>query len=151
MTTSIMTTSWTEEHDQFCLQLKIPPAAKLLWQWLIRQGLEDEIEPDLSEFNQWVEKHRGKKYAHNYLKQMFQKLIDCRVVRIAKKFSWKIYRLIVRPLSWLKPRRKQKLQNQEQTYKIQPSNLTKTVEEKSIISTFLEATPKVPLPLAESR
>jgi hypothetical protein len=113
---------WTEEHDQYCLKNSIPPAAKLLWQWLVREGLSEEIEPDLSEFQNWVEKHRGKKYAHNYLKQMFELLVEKRVIQVVKKFSWKIFRLLVRPLEWLKPKKEKKLQNRKSSYKTQPSN-----------------------------
>ncbi|MCC5625368.1 hypothetical protein [Nostoc sp. CHAB 5715] len=42
---------WTEEHEAFCYQHHICPAAKSLWQWLMRQGeIAEEVEPDLSEF-----------------------------------------------------------------------------------------------------
>ncbi|WP_298908726.1 hypothetical protein [uncultured Nostoc sp.] len=61
---------WTEAHEAYCYQHHIPPAAKSLWQWLMRHGqIASEIEPDLSEFNAWVAKNRGKPYAHNYLKK----------------------------------------------------------------------------------
>ncbi|NET71771.1 MAG: hypothetical protein F6K62_12805 [Sphaerospermopsis sp. SIO1G2] len=119
---------WTQKHDQFCLTNRIPPAGKLLWQWLIREGLDTEVEPDLSDFQKWVEKHRGTKYAHHYLKKMFQRLVDLRVVQVVKQYSWKIFKLIVRPLEYLKPRKKQKLQNHNTSYKIQQSNLSKSVE-----------------------
>lgn len=122
-------TLWTEQHDQFCLKNKIPPAAKLLWQWLIREGIDQEVEPDLSEFQQWVEKHRGKKYAHNYLKQIFNQLVELRVVQVVKQYSWKIYKLIIRPLEHLKPRKKQKLQNHNTTYKTHQSNPNKSVDD----------------------
>jgi hypothetical protein len=122
-------TLWTEQHDQFCLKNKIPPAAKLLWQWLIREGLEQEVEPDLSEFNDWVKKHRGKSYAHNYLKQMFNALVELRVIQVVKQYSWKIFKLIVRPLEWLNPPKKQKLQNDNTTYKSPKSNPSKSVDE----------------------
>ncbi|WP_260447128.1 hypothetical protein [Nostoc sp. 2RC] len=85
---------WSEEHEAFCYQNHIPPAAKSLWQWLMRQGeTGSEIEPDLSEFNAWVEKVRGKKYTHNYLKQMFELLQTHRVVQVVKQYSWKIFKL----------------------------------------------------------
>ena len=120
--------NWTEKHDQFCLENSIPPAAKLLWQWLIREGVKAEIEPDLSEFNTWVEKHRGKGYSHNYLKKMFDKLVEARVIGKIKQYSWKIFKLIVRPLEYLFPRRKQKLHNCNSTYKTPTPNPDKTVE-----------------------
>ncbi|MFM2065012.1 MAG: hypothetical protein RLZZ507_4683 [Cyanobacteriota bacterium] len=110
-------TEWTEKHDQFCLKNKIPPAAKLLWQWLIREGIEEEVEPDLSKFNEWVKKHRGKSYAHNYLKRMFNLLAENRVIQVIKQYSWKIFKLVVRPLEWLTPPKKQKLHNPNSTYK----------------------------------
>jgi hypothetical protein len=104
--------SWTEEHDAYCYKHHIPPAAKSLWQWLIRQGeVTAEIEPDLSEFNAWVAKQRGKPYAHNYLKQMFELLQEKRLLQVVKKYSWKIFKLLVRPLEWLKPPRKKREKN----------------------------------------
>jgi hypothetical protein len=114
--------NWTEKHDQFCLKNSIPPAAKLLWQWLMREGVEEEIEPDLSEFNDWVKKHRGRGYSHNYLKQMFNKLVEAGVISKIKQYSWKIFKLVVRPLEWLFPRKKQKLQSPNSTYKTPTSN-----------------------------
>ncbi|MEA5579542.1 hypothetical protein [Anabaena sp. UHCC 0451] len=117
-----MPNTWTEKHDQFCLKNKIPPAAKLLWQWLIREGVVIEVEPDLSEFNKWVEKHRGKAYAHNYLKKMFAVLVENRVVQVVRQYSWKIFKLLVRPLSWLNPPKKRKLHNDNSSYKTPTSN-----------------------------
>ncbi|MEA5601064.1 hypothetical protein [Nostoc sp. UHCC 0252] len=117
---------WTEEHDAFCYQHHIPPAAKILWQWLMRQGqIAAEIEPDLSEFNAWVAKTRGKPYSHNYLKKIFEILVSSRVLQVIKQYSWKITKLLVRPLSWLNPpkkRREKKLHNHNSSYNSQPSN-----------------------------
>ncbi|MBC1242262.1 hypothetical protein, partial [Nostoc sp. 2RC] len=111
-------------------QNHIPPAAKSLWQWLMRQGeTGSEIEPDLSEFNAWVEKVRGKKYTHNYLKQMFELLQTHRVVQVVKQYSWKIFKLLVRPLQWLKPpkkKREKNLQNNNSSYTLQASNQQST-------------------------
>ncbi|MFN6527374.1 hypothetical protein [Nostoc sp. ChiSLP03a] len=119
---------WTEAHEAFCYQHHIPPAAKILWQWLIRQGqIASEIEPDLSEFNTWVAKSRGKPYAHNYLKKIFEILVSCRVVQVIKQYSWKITKLLVRPLSWLNPPKKpreKKLYNHNSSYNSPPSNDT---------------------------
>ncbi|MBK1990909.1 hypothetical protein A0J48_025940 [Sphaerospermopsis aphanizomenoides BCCUSP55] len=123
-----LTSNWTEKHDQFCLKNSIPPAAKLLWQWLIREGVDQEVEPDLSEFNHWVEKHRGKGYAHNYLKQMFNLLVENRVIQVVRQYSWKIFKLLVRPLEWLNPPKKQKLHNPNSTYKTPSSNPENSVD-----------------------
>ncbi|MEH2243391.1 hypothetical protein [Nostoc sp.] len=107
---------WTEAHEAFCYQHHICPAAKSLWQWLMRQGqIASEIESDLSEFNATVAKSRGKPYAHNYLKKIFEILVSCRVLQVIKRYSWKIHKLLVRPLSWLNPpknQRKKKLPKQ---------------------------------------
>lgn len=117
---------WTEEHEAYCYKHHIPPAAKILWQWLMRQGqIASEIEPDLSEFNAWVAKTRGKPYAHNYLKKIFEILVSCRVLQVIKQYSWKITKLLVRPLSWLNPpkkRREKNLQNHNSSYNSPPSN-----------------------------
>ncbi|WGV24771.1 hypothetical protein [Halotia branconii] len=103
---------WTEEHEAFCYKHHICPAAKSLWQWLMRQGeISAEVEPDLSEFNATVAKSRGKGYSHNYLKQIFNQLVEHRVIQIVKQYSWKIYKLLVRPLEWLKPPRKKREKN----------------------------------------
>ncbi|MFN6484021.1 MULTISPECIES: hypothetical protein [unclassified Nostoc] len=117
---------WTEEHEAYCYKHHIPPAAKILWQWLMRQGqIASEIEPDLSEFNTWVAKTRGKPYAHNYLKKIFEILVSCRVLQVIKQYSWKITKLLVRPLSWLNPPKKpreKKLYNHNSSYTSPPSN-----------------------------
>ncbi|OUL36389.1 hypothetical protein BV372_08085 [Nostoc sp. T09] len=103
---------WTEEHESFCYKNRIPNAAKVLWQWLMRQGeISAEVEPDLSQFNEWVAKVRGKPYAHNYLKKMFELLCEHGVIAVVKQYSWKIFRLLVRPLEWLKPRKKKREKN----------------------------------------
>jgi hypothetical protein len=117
---------WTEEHEAYCYKHRISPAAKSLWQWLIRQGLiGEEIEPDLSAFNGWVAEVRGKGYAHNYLKKIFDQLVEHRVIQVFKQYSWKAFKLLVRPLEWLKPpkkRREKKLHNHNSSYNSQPSN-----------------------------
>ncbi|WP_414544302.1 hypothetical protein [Nostoc sp. CCY0012] len=101
--------AWSEEHDAFCYQHHICPAAKSLWQWLSRQAqISAEIEPDLAEFNNWVAKVRGKGYSHNYLKHIFNQLVENRVIQVVKQYSWKIFKLLVRPLEWLKPPRKKR-------------------------------------------
>lgn len=117
---------WTEEHEAFCYKHHICPAAKSLWQWLMRQGvIAEEVEPDLSEFNATVAKARGKGYSHNYLKQIFEQLVEHRVIQVVKQYSWKIFKLLVRPLEWLKPPRKKReknLQNHNFSYTSDPSN-----------------------------
>ncbi|BAT53769.1 hypothetical protein NOS3756_27320 [Nostoc sp. NIES-3756] len=126
---------WTEEHESYCYQHHIPPAAKILWQWLMRQGeISEEIEPDLAAFNAWVKKVRGKEYSHNYLKKIFDILVESRVIQVVKQYSWKIFKLLVRPLDWLKPpkkRREKKLHNHNSSYKTEGSNDSSAVDPPS--------------------
>ncbi|MBD2354757.1 hypothetical protein H6G41_08960 [Tolypothrix sp. FACHB-123] len=129
---NLVTLPWTEEHESFCYKNKIPNAAKVLWQWLMRQGsISEEVEPDLSEFNAWVAKNRGKPYAHNYLKKIFEILCEHRVIQVVKQYSWKIFKLLVRPLDWLKPPRKKReknLQNSNSTYNLPTPNNNSSVQ-----------------------
>lgn len=119
---------WTEKHEEFCFEKKIPPAAQKLWQWLLRQGQPDrEIEPDLTEFNSWIAKSRGKGYSHEYLKSMFNLLVELRVISVIKDFCWKTKRILIRPLDWLKPRKKKakkNLQNPNESWERPTSNPT---------------------------
>ncbi|MBD2388812.1 hypothetical protein [Cylindrospermum sp. FACHB-282] len=115
------TTLWTEQHDEFCLENKITPSAKLLWQYLIREGGEgQEAEPDLKEFNEWVEKHRGKGFSRPTLKKALQQLTDSRVVQTIKQFTWRLVRIVTRPLDWLSP--KKKLPKRDKTFKYPTPN-----------------------------
>lgn len=122
---------WSEEHEAYCYQHRISPAAKILWQWLMRQGeISDEIEPDLVAFNAWVARNRGKGYCQKYLKKIFDELVEHRVIQVVKKYSWKIFKLLVRPLEWLKPPRKRvrkNVQNLESSSTLDPSNTQSVV------------------------
>jgi len=112
---------WSEKHEEFCLENRLPPAAKLLWQWLMRQGqLGEELEPDLAEFNEWVAKHRGKGYSRPTLKSALNQLIECRIVQMVKKYTWRIVKIITRPLDWLNP--KKKLRNENEIYDLPAPN-----------------------------
>ncbi|WP_016951242.1 hypothetical protein [Anabaena sp. PCC 7108] len=114
--------NWTKAHDEFCLENSIPPAAKLLWQWLVSIGKqEEELEPELKkEFNLWVEKHRGKGFHVNTIKNALSRLVDCGVVQILKQWSWHEVRIITFPLDFFKV--KKNSQNRHSIDKRQPSN-----------------------------
>lgn len=116
----ISVTDWTKKHDEFCLANNLPPAAKLLWEWLKRLGEAEETEPDLSDFNDWVKRHRGKGYCRPTLKNALAKLIDCGVVNLVRQYTWKIVKIVTRPLDWLKP--KKNLPERQQIYALPPSN-----------------------------
>lgn len=99
-------TGWTNKHDEFCLANNIPLAAKLLWEWLSRLGEAEETEPDLGEFNDWVKQHRSKGYCRPTLKNALAKLIDCGIVNLVRQYTWKIVKIVTRPLEWLTPKKK---------------------------------------------
>ncbi|MBW4477866.1 MAG: hypothetical protein KME54_13595 [Tolypothrix brevis GSE-NOS-MK-07-07A] len=40
---------WTDKYDAYCLEHGLTPSAKLLWQWLVYQGENQELEPELKE------------------------------------------------------------------------------------------------------
>ncbi len=114
-------TDWTNKHDEFCLEHAFTPSAKLLWQWLVYNGENKELEPDLQEeFNSWVAKKRTKPFDPKTLKTAIKQLDDCSVINIVRKFSWKVYRLFLRPLEWLTPRKKPRYS--ERFSNLQPSN-----------------------------
>ncbi len=103
---------WTHKHEEFCLQNQIPRFAQLLWEWLIKKGeVDKETEPDLKDFNNWIGKHRGRKYCRNTLKSAFNKLVECRVVNLVKRYTWHIVKIVTRPIEYLKPKRKLQKQN----------------------------------------
>ena len=112
--------TWTEKHDEFCLKNKLYPSTKLLWQWLLRQGeLYTEIEPDLIEFNQWVKKYRGNGYCRVMLKKALEQLVESRVIDLVKRYTWRVLKVITKPLSALKT--KKDLRQRKQKYDPQPS------------------------------
>lgn len=114
-------TNWTNKHDEFCLEHVLTPSAKLLWQWLVYSGENKELEPDLQEeFNNWVASKRGKPFDPKTLKTAIKQLDGCGVLNIVRKFSWKVYRLFLRPLDWLTPKKKPRYSKRFSN--LQPSN-----------------------------
>lgn len=98
---------WTKDHHAFAVARKIPPAAYHLWQWLLRLGDElDELEPDLREFNEWVEKERGRGYCRDTLKNSLALLAEIGVVKLGKKYHWHTWNAMCVPLDYLKPKAK---------------------------------------------
>jgi len=114
---------WTDKYDAYCLEHGLPSSTKLLWQWLVYQGENQELEPDLEEeFNQWVSKKRGKPYDPKTLKTAIKQLSDCAAINILRKFRWNVYRIFLRPLEWLTPKKKSR--NPAQISNLDPSNST---------------------------
>jgi hypothetical protein len=120
-------TTWTKKHDELCLKYKIPSSAQKLWHWLICYGqVGKRIEPSLKEFNDWIETERGKPFCQKQLKNAFNKLLECKLLKLVKKYSWHEFKLIIKPLDWLEPRKrvpekKSDFQNSSST--LQPETL----------------------------
>lgn len=93
-------TFWTPAHDAYCLATKLEGCSKLIWQWLINHPEEQE-EPDLGKFNSWVEKYRGRAYHRDTIKLAWNKLINSKIVRPLKHFTWKVWRITLRPVTLL--------------------------------------------------
>jgi hypothetical protein len=114
---------WTDEHEAFCLKLGIKCAAQQLWYWLTtNEEIGKEIEIDLIDFNQLVGKKRGEPYCNRHLKQVFAKLEELEVIKVVKPYSWHVFKLIIKPLDWLKPPRKQSFQNNTNSSNLQAEN-----------------------------
>lgn len=111
------TTYWTDKHDEFCLENSLTPCAKLLWQWILRQK---DDEPDLKEFNGWVKNHRSKPYCRLTVKTAFNQLVECRVIKLVKQFTWHLVRIVTRAIDDLFP--KKKLRRENEIYDLSTSN-----------------------------
>jgi hypothetical protein len=116
-------TTWTEKHDAFCLAHKLEGAAKLIWQWMIHHPNQQK-EPDLGQFNKWAAKHRGKPYHRDTIKIAWAKLVDTGVVRPLKRYTWKIWGIILRSVTLLvnppQPRKRSRPSNCDRDQ--EPSN-----------------------------
>lgn len=111
-----VTSTWTLKHDAYSLAHSLTPSAKLLWQWLVKEGEGLEIETDLqTEFNNWVYKQRGKPYDPKTLKSAIAQLGNCAVINVVRKYSWKIYKIFLRPLDWINPKKNIRSSEQNST------------------------------------
>lgn len=99
---------WTEKHFAYCLKHGIRCSTLDVYQWLMLQGENVELEVDFKhEFNEWVRKKRGKPYHRDTIKKAIQYLADLGVIRLGKKYSWAIWSLYVISIDRLtKPRKK---------------------------------------------
>jgi hypothetical protein len=117
--------NWTKKHDEFCLEKGIKPSAKSLWQWLLEKGGEGEREPDLADFNKWIEKHRGKPFHRDTIKQAFNQLVETGAITTLKKFTWKVWRIVVRSIDAVigaKPKQRKNSHNRDRNRTLPPSN-----------------------------
>lgn len=99
---------WTDRHHAYCLKHHIRCATLDVYQWLVAQGENVELEVDFKhEFNAWVAKKRGAPYHRDTIKKAIATLADLGVITLGKKYSWCIWSLFVISLDRLvKPRKK---------------------------------------------
>lgn len=99
---------WTERHHAYCLKHNIRCAVLDVYQWLVAQGENVELEVDFKhEFNEWVRKKRGKGYHRDTIKKAIAYLAQLGVIRLGKKYSWCVWSLYVISLDRLtQPRKK---------------------------------------------
>ena len=100
--------SWTEKHEQFCYENKLYPCARTLWQWLLKHK---DDEPDLKEFNKYVSRYRGKPYCRPHIKAAFNQLVECRVIRLVKQFTWHLVRIVTIKFEELLPKKNSRHQH----------------------------------------
>ena len=95
---------WTRKHQQFSKKSKLTPSARDLWEWLVHQSKEGTYaEPDLRDFNRWVERWRGKGYCNKTLKTAIAQLAERGIVELVKTFAWHTSRLLLRSIAYLMP------------------------------------------------
>ena len=90
--------NWTKQHDEFCLKNSLKPSARLIWEWMLTTK-NNTVEPDLKDFNRWIKRHRGKSYHRDTIKRSWQQLIDVGVIEPKKKYSWNVWRIVLKPIS----------------------------------------------------
>lgn len=113
-----ITNFWTQKHQELCLKYRIKAAYQQLWYWLTNYSQPGKvIEATLHDFNAWVEKQSGETYSPRHLKNLIKKLIECGLVKLIKKYHWHEFKLIVKPIEWLDPPKKQVEQNSENSTK----------------------------------
>ena len=97
--------TWTKKHQQFALLCSLRPSTIHLLMWIMRRVKPYEmqnLEIDLTLFNDWVKKFRGRGYDRKTLKFALAQIDECTngLVLTEKSYTWAIHRLIVRPLSF---------------------------------------------------
>ncbi|MBW4673359.1 MAG: hypothetical protein KME52_04880 [Desmonostoc geniculatum HA4340-LM1] len=123
---------WTQKHQELCLKYGIKAAYQQFWYWLTNYTKPGKvIEVTLHEFNAWVEKQSGVHLSERHLKNLIKRLLDFGLVKLIKKYSWHEFKLIIKPLEWLEPPRKQVEQKSEistNSSKIEPQTQENTSE-----------------------
>lgn len=98
-----------EEFQRFAYESKLTPASQNLYLWLVKNHNEDA--DDLRDFDEFIEKHRGKPYHRETLRRSINQLKEHGLIVVAREFRWNILRLALRPL---------KLLNQKKISRVRP-------------------------------
>lgn len=88
-----------EEFQRFAYESKLTPASQNLYLWLVKNHNEDA--DDLRDFDEFIEKHRGKPYHRETLRRSINQLKEHGLIVVAREFRWNILRLALRPLKLL--------------------------------------------------
>jgi|GEM_PF-4707001 len=88
-----MSHTWTAKHTSICVERSLSTSARLLWEWLVNHStnIYSEVEFDLTRFNQWVARRRGKGgYDPRTLKRAAEELTEKGIaVDLAEtRFKW---------------------------------------------------------------
>lgn len=95
-----------EEFQRFAYEAKLTPASQNLYLWLVKNHNDDA--DDLREFDDFIEKHRGKPYHRETLRRSINQLKEHGLIVVAKEFRWNILRLALRPLKLLNQKKSPK-------------------------------------------
>ena len=104
---SILTMSWTKKHDNFALSLNLSESRALVLRDILRKSKlhePSEIEIDVRDTNKWIGKNRLKGEFHRKtITTAIPNLDECSngMVTIMKQYSPWVYKILVRPLSFL--------------------------------------------------
>jgi hypothetical protein len=97
-------TLWTKKHTTFCVQNRLTPTARELWQWLLDEMPEGSNEiVDLREYNNWVEDTRGKPHDIKTVKSATEQLLKVGVLIHAKSYTRHVWKWTLRSITLLMP------------------------------------------------
>lgn len=97
-------TNWTRKHNKFCVQNRLTPTARELWQWLLDEIPEGSNEIiDLRDFNNWVKRSRGFPHDPKTVKSAAQQLRDKGVLTNPKSYTAYIWKWTLQPIKVLMP------------------------------------------------
>ena len=104
---------WNKRHDEFTYQQKLMPSSCYMLRWILRKAKSNEIveiEIDLKKFNNWVAKKRGKPYDRATLALAISQLDNQTegMIIVLKRYTPWIFKLLVRPLSFVEKNKSKK-------------------------------------------